>query len=126
MSLRVREGRETDKAFVMDAWRRSFEDAPAVRGADRVHFRSEMERTIGRLFRTATVRVACDPADEDTIVGFAVFTGPELHYVYVKQAFRKMGIARQLLEGLGIKAYTFRSNHARPVQGWQFTPRFTI
>lgn len=126
MTLRIRPGKSDDMAFIIDAWRRSFEDAPAVRGADRMHYRNEMTRTIHRVLDKATVRVACDPEDEDTLVGFVAFTGPELNYVYVKQAFRGMGVARQLLEGVPIVAYTFRSNNARPPKDWAFRPRFTL
>lgn len=113
-------------AFVIDAWRRSFEGSPAVRGADREHYRIEMTRTIRRLLDKAECRVACDPSDEDTIAGFVAFTDAELHYAYTKQDFRGMGIAKQLLEGAHIDRYTFQSNNARPPKGWRYTPRFTI
>lgn len=126
MTLRVRPAKPEDMAFVVDAWRRSFEGSPAVRGADREHYRIEMTRTIRRLLDTAECRVACNPDDPDQLVGFAAFNGPELHYAYTKQDFRGMGVARDLLEGAHIKAYTFRSNNARPPEGWRYTPRFTI
>ena len=113
-------------AFVVDAWKRSFEDAPSVKGCEPEHYKAEMTRAIRRLCAHGTVRIACDPTDEDAIVGFAAFTGPELHYVYVKQPFRKMGIARMLLDGVAITRYTFRSRQARPPSGWRYTPRFTI
>ena len=85
-----------------------------------------MTRTIRRLLDKAECRVAVDPEDEDTIAGFAAFTGNELHYAYTKQDFRGMGIAKQLLEGAHIDRYTFQSNNARPPKGWRYTPRFTI
>lgn len=113
-------------AFVIDAWKRSFEGAPAVRGAEREHYRTEMTRAIRRLCDHAEIRVACDPTDEDTIVGFVAFTGGELHYVYVKRDFRGLGIAKDLLKGVPITAYTFTTPLARPRKGWAFTPRFTI
>jgi GNAT superfamily N-acetyltransferase len=126
VTLRIRPAKEDDLAFVIDAWRRSYENSPAVRGADREHYRVEMTRTIRRLLDTAECRVACDPSDPDTIVGFAAFHGPELHYAYTKQDFRGMGVQKQLLEGQHIDAYTFLSNNARPPKGWRFKPRFTI
>jgi GNAT superfamily N-acetyltransferase len=126
VTLRIRLAKPDDMAFVIDAWRRSYEDAPAVRGAEREWYRIEMTRAIRRLCDKAEVRVACDPEDEDTMVGFVAFTGDELHYAYTKKDFRGMGVSRQLLEGVPITAYTFRSNNARPPQGWRYTPRFTI
>lgn len=126
MTLRVRLAKPEDYGFVLDAWRRSYEGAPAVRGADREHYRIEMTRAIRRLCDRAEVRVACDPSDEDTIVGFVAFTDNELHYAYTKQDFRHIGVAKQLLEGAHIDAYTFRSNNAHPPSGWVYKPRFTI
>lgn len=126
MTLRIRLAKPDDFAFIIDAWRRSYEGSPAVRGAEREHYRIEMTRAIRRLCDRAEVRVACDPQDEDTVVGFAAFTGDELHYAYTKKDFRGIGVAKQLLEGVPIAAYTFQSNNARPPQGWAFRPRFTI
>jgi GNAT superfamily N-acetyltransferase len=126
LTLRIRPAKPEDHAFIIDSWRRSFENAPAVRGADREWYRIEMTRTIRRLLDTAECRVACDPEDPDTIAGFVAFHGPELHYAYTKQDFRGMGIARQLLDGHHIDAYTFQSNNARPPAGWRFKPRVTI
>lgn len=126
MTLRVRQAKPDDFAFIIDAWRRSYEGAPAVRNADREHYRIEMTRAIRRLCDRAEVRVACDPSDEDTIVGFVAFTGDELHYAYTKQDFRGMGVSKQLLQGVPITAYTFVSNNARPPKGWAYKPRFTI
>jgi ribosomal protein S18 acetylase RimI-like enzyme len=128
--LRVRPAKATDMPFVHDSWRRSFEGAPAVRLADREHLRVEMRRVINRLCDHATVLVACDTTDEDTLVGFAAFTErdgrSELHYVYVKKDFRGMGIARSLLANARVATFTFLTPSARPRKGWVFTPRFTI
>ncbi len=119
-------------AFIVDAWKRSYESSPAVRGCDREHYRVEMTRAIRRLCDKATIRVACAENDPDTLVGFAVFSAvpgvawSELHYVYVKRDFRRMGIARQLLSGVDVSAYTFSTPSVRAPKSWAFTPRFTI
>jgi len=48
------------------------------------------------------VLVAVLPENEDVILGYLVFQTPDtLHYAFVKEAFRKLGIAKQLIE----KAY---------------------
>ncbi len=130
MTFPLRSARASDMAFVIDAWKKSYEGAPAVRGADREHYRVEMTRAIRRLCDRAEIRIATAPDDDDHLLGFAAFVttddGAELHYVYVKQDFRKMGIARALLADLKVTAYTFLSNTARPPKGWAYRPRFTI
>lgn len=46
--------------------------------------------------------VAVDPEDENHIYGYAIFELGELmgmlHYVYIKEAFRKLGFAHELLK----------------------------
>lgn len=131
MSLAIRAATPADMGFVHHAWRASFFEASlAVRGADREHYRAEMERVVARLCKSGEVRVACDPKDADTVVAFAAFTRrgdvAELHYIYVKKDFRGHGIARDLLRDVKVTSYTFKTPAVRPPKGWAFTPRFTI
>jgi len=42
------------------------------------------------------VVVVCDPEEPSVVWGFVVFEEGVLHYLYVKQAFRGLGIARAL------------------------------
>lgn len=129
----VRPARESDVGYIVGTWRDSYASAPAVAGADRDAYRAEVARIVSRLRATpeATLRVACDREDEDTLVGFAAFTGSTLHYVYVRGDMRQMGIAKRLIEGATIAHYTFRTlageRRLRAAErGWKFTPRFTL
>lgn len=135
LPIRVREMREADEAFITDTWRRSFSDESDLHRIDADVYARFMRQLIGRRIheRGALVRVACDPADEDTIVGFAATTGPELHYVYVRggkdTSMRGLGIVPAMLEGLTIRTYTFRTQagdrRLKPRErGWTFAPRF--
>lgn len=134
--LAFRPGGADDFGFVLDTWRRSFEGAPAVKGADVEHYRAEMKALITRIFKAASTVIAHPAGDPDAIVGYAVHTGPELHYVYVRggekeQTMRGLGIARGILAPLGITSYTFRTEagerRLKPKdRGWRFTPRFTL
>lgn len=148
-TLHLRSDKPDDRSLITHSWTMSYEGAPAVRGADRTHYRAEMKRAIDRLLDKATVRVMCDPKDEDTIVGWVAFTGGEFHYGYVKDAFRDVCSLADMLKGVPISAYTFRCRHIEhalvgidgcafekdpksdritwtPPKGWRFTPRHTI
>jgi hypothetical protein len=129
VSVLVRDARDADFAFIVDAWCRSFEHSPAVKGADREAYRTEMVRMVRSVMGRATTRVACDHEDDDVLLGFATFSGPVLHYVYVRKDFRQMGIVRAMLEGVDIVHYTFRTlggERRLRSRGWKFTPRFTL
>lgn len=44
----------------------------------------------------ATIRLAVLSDDEDVVLGWAVYEGPRLHYIYVNRDFRKAGIGTAL------------------------------
>jgi GNAT superfamily N-acetyltransferase len=132
MSLPVRDFRPSDFAFVLGAWKSCLELTPGFRGADAEHFRNEMETAVARLVRKGTCRIAYNPADDDHLIGFAAFGdypghhGKELHFIYVKRDFRGKGIARALLSGIVVGAYTFVTPTVRPPKAWSYTPRLCI
>ena len=43
------------------------------------------------------IKIACLQDDPEVILGFSAYTGNRLHWVYVKQAWRNLGIARKLV-----------------------------
>lgn len=51
------------------------------------------------LVHKATVKVACLKDDPDVIIGYSILSNDyqTIHYVYVKAAWRKQGIARSIL-----------------------------
>lgn len=129
--VNVRAMREDgDLGYIIDTWRQGLAAKSSLAKFDRdVYFRL-MARHIKALSREpgALVRIACDPENENTILGFAVLTGDELHYVYVREALRKHGIARLLLDGLAVKTYAFRTDvgtgRLKPQErGWTYAPR---
>lgn len=126
----IRALREDDLGYIVDTWRQGFAADSYLCRFDRdVYFRL-MARHIKGLTREegAIVRVACDPSDETTILGYAVLTGDELHYVYVRKDFWRMGVARALLAGLTVVSHSFRTDagdrRIKPAErGWTYQPR---
>ena len=59
---------------------------------------------IKKILTKCTLLVACDPEDPDVIWGYVAFdqVDPVLHFVYVKGAFRRMGIGTRLLSEAGL------------------------
>jgi hypothetical protein len=148
MTLPIRLGRAADMAFVISSWLHSYEGGPPFRGTPYEHYKAEMTRAIRRLCDRAELRVAYDPKDDDHIVGYAAFTGSELHYLYVKKNFRAELTPEHLLSNVKLDAFTFRGRHMQdalegfrgctytkddkgettwhPPTGWRYTPRITI
>lgn len=128
----VREARPSDHEFIINAWRASLMHAArGFQGADRKHAEEEFQRIAAHYLTQAKVLVVSDSEDEDNNLAFAIFTGNELHYIYVAEPYRRKGLVSRLLEGVDIKRYTFatpvgeRRLHAHE-RGWKYTPRWTL
>lgn len=128
----VRDAQVTDWPFIRKAWRATFfQVGQVVQGAHKSHYFEEMTRLFSAIMPTASARVACDPSDKDTNLGFVVFEDQTLHYAYVEKDFRGEGIVSAMLEGVPIKRYSFRTimgdRRMKPsARGWVYTPRFTF
>ena len=103
------EGRET--GFVLDSWNRAVARDPiwaaqvGRRGVARTPIPPSLslyyhDIILKKILTKCTLLVACDPEDPDVIWGYVAFDpkDPVLHFVYVKGAFRRMGIGTRLME----------------------------
>jgi len=103
------EGRET--GFVLDSWNRAVARDPiwaaqvGRRGVARTPIPPSLslyyhDIILKKILTKCTLLVACDPDDPDVIWGYVAFNAenPVLHFVYVKGAFRRMGIGTRLLD----------------------------
>lgn len=96
--LVLRPGIVADRPFIAAAWFKSFQKhAPEV-GFD--VYKAGQGALIDRLLeRSAVVTAAVELGpDLEELVGFVAWEGPAIHYVYVKQAFRRLGIGARLLK----------------------------
>lgn len=70
--------------------------------------------------------VACLPDATDTVVGWSVTGDRVVHYVFVKQDFRRLGIGRALVapyvSRVGV-VYSHKTHHPIPIpDGWRYDP----
>lgn len=106
--LSVRTMRPTDLPFVYNSWLKSYKTRSqfARRITDEVFYRWHklvVERILGRA--GTQVLVATPKDDADTILGYLVVENQEVpvaHFAYVKTSFRRLGIARALLDRAGL------------------------
>ena len=102
-------GREA--GFVLDSWTRAVARDPiwraevGNRGVARTPIPPSLslyyhDIILKKILTNCTLLVACDPEDPDVIWGYVAFDpkDPVLHFVYVKGAFRRMGIGTRLME----------------------------
>lgn len=103
---------ERDIGFVRDSWIRSGEKVTRhliqKRLWDKALYLKHQRMLVTALLQRSASMVACNPAHQDQIYGWACAEPPRedgrgvLHYIYVKEPFRRtFGISGALLDGVG-------------------------
>jgi GNAT superfamily N-acetyltransferase len=96
----IRDYKPEDKAFIMATWLRGlyygdswFSEIP------KDIFMNNYKLILEALLLKNIVKVACLCEDRDVIVGYSVLSHDftTIHWVFVKSAWRKQGIGRQLV-----------------------------
>ena len=101
------------KNLIFATWLRSYEASSMMsKLIPRDTFFAEHHRVLERIFaRGPTVKLAVLPDQQDVVLGYAVVEGQVIHYVYVKPAFRRYGIAKALLGACGIRPKFTYTHH---------------
>jgi len=95
----VRDGRPDEEALVYKSWVGTYSSSLFARGISRGLFEERHTKLVRDILkRGGVIRVAHAAEEPDAILGWAVIERPNvLHYVYVKEPFRRLGIARRLV-----------------------------
>lgn len=128
----LRQAWPSDLPFVVDSWLNSYRMAPRARDMGDVYF-AEQKAIVRRLCNDAGLVIACDAEDPEAILGWLCATNPPniepdpvVHYVYVRAAGRRCGVARRLLEAFLTHpcTYTHRPAHGvLPIpDSWTYNP----
>lgn len=112
--IEIRPMAETDLPFIYSTWIHAIYNGNRWDKNMLIHkgppfdFYSEMDepifhenyrKVIERLMRRSSVKVACLKEDNDVILGWSCSEPEVLHFVFVKDAWRRMGIAKDLVPG---------------------------
>lgn len=98
MTIEYREGEPEDNNFIINSWIKSYRKYSSV--SNDVYY-VEQEKLIKSILKRnwTSVNIACNPEDYGQIYGYIVTDAaavPIVHYCFVKQVFRGMGIATHL------------------------------
>lgn len=112
-----------DLSFIYSSWLNSYRsDSGIGRSTRKSIFFKEYNRVIDGILSDPFTRilVACLPDESNVICGFLAFAPGTLHYCFVKEDFRRFGIARSLAEealGEGVSEIwcTHRTELSRPI-----------
>lgn len=104
--IRFRRGVPEDVSFIFSSWLKSFRLNGMAENLNPKVYYSQHHCLVEGLMIKANVTVACNPEDPSQIYAYVcheVIEGlPVVHYIYVKDSFRRLGLAAMLLEEVGI------------------------
>jgi hypothetical protein len=122
--IELREGRQEDFKFITKTFTSGlyfgndfFKEVP------KEIFFNYFPILVNELLSVSSVKVACLKEDPDVILGYSLFRGSRLHWIYVKQAWRKNGISK-LLVPLEINTCTYLTKVGKSLKPkeWIFNP----
>lgn len=97
--MKIREVRPSDINFIYATWLRSFRYGSTLgKSLTNTVFFFEYNKVIDNLLSKSTVLVACLENDEEIVFGYIVYEEDIIHYVFIKESFRQMGIAKMLVK----------------------------
>ncbi len=126
----IREAIPSDIPFIYNSWLKSFRfgnlDSRTMRTSV---FYENYREVVDNILEQSQVVVACLPDEPSVILGYMVFHKSIIHYMFVKESFRRLGIATTLFKthvGYGHVTYTHITNeitkHVRSIPHWTYNP----
>jgi GNAT superfamily N-acetyltransferase len=90
---------------------------------DKDAFFKNYKKVIENRIPNCTIKIASLKEDPDVILGYVCYRGDTLDWVFVKKAWRKMGIAKMLMPN-NIKVCTHLTKVGRSIKpkDWAFNP----
>lgn len=101
----IRIATDSDLRFVRSSWHTSYWKTWASKRIPWESYWPGQDRRIERLLKRSTVLVAYFEDVPDEVLGWSCSEADTLHYVYVKAAYRRSGIASGLTSALSDKPY---------------------
>lgn len=101
LEVNVRPAAQGDVSLIFSSWLKSFRNGTANCNVSNSIYFAEQHKLIEALMKRCEVHVACSTKNPGDIYGWICFERVQgiftLHYVYVKQTFRSLGVANALL-----------------------------
>ena len=93
----LRPAEPKDHPFIASAWVKEMRHAPFSRHCPSGVYVPCQHALVHQILAGSDAQIACDPANPDHLYGCAVHAGDVVHWLYVKSAYRGLGVGRALL-----------------------------
>lgn len=121
-AIRIRAATETDAPFIFNSWLKCYRHSVFAKEMQNEVYFEAHHKLIEGMVGQATFLIACNDLDPAQIYGYAVGEHVDntlvIHFIYMKEPYRKLGIAKLLASKLGWKLdmpfiYTHRTHQAQ-------------
>lgn len=128
--MKIRSMLDSDVNFILSTWLKSYYEELRRNGAkgvqypkDDVFFQGHQDK-IKDILKRAKCEICTAPDDDNQIIGWVVYDPSSIHYCYVKQIYRKMGVAKALVSrALTARSYSHHTKYTRfIIKGLQYDP----
>lgn len=104
--VRFRLANESDISFIFNSWLKSFRETSKSVSISSVVYYANHHKMIEGLLKKCDVTIACEQQNPAHIFGYICaekVTGVDvIHFTYVKESYRRLGMARLLCEAAGV------------------------
>jgi len=98
MHWEIRQPKDSDISFIYATWLNSYHYDSWTKQIQKSIFFDNYKLVIDEILNNSKIKIACTKIDQDIILGYLVYDEPHiLHYCFVKQDFRRFGIANSLV-----------------------------
>ena len=120
-----RPSREADMPFIMDTWLKTLRDKnDFFRAIDRETYLSVYPKVVHKLVHNCITTIAALKEEDDVLIGYSCSDRTTLHWVFVKNQWRGLGIMKDLLHQ-DIKFVSHYTRLFKPIidkYNWRFNP----
>ena len=123
----IRPATGDDLNVIADTWLKSFRYSDFAGPVRNTEYFAGHQLVIERLLTQNGARVMCDDKDETVVLAWLCFSAPDtMHYVYVKQSCRNLGMASELMKDAGLHGVSplYVSHLTRKVVRWKENGRY--
>lgn len=113
--LKFRRARPDEAALVRSSWFESYRKGGCAPEVPFPTYKTGQNEIMDRLLGRGQVWVATLTEVPDEVLGWVCFDETAIHYVYVKQAYRRRGIATSLIALAGARVFTHQTRAWRPL-----------
>lgn len=122
----VRDATPDDKAFIYATFLRGlYYGNPWFTAINKDSFMATYHKVIDNLLAkpSTKIKIACIKDDPEVILGYSISEPHTLHWMFVKQAWRRLGLAKQLLpDDIKIVTHLTTIGEKLKPKEWQFDP----